>query len=69
MMRLGFTLFGVDVTLIDTQVMTEREVMIERWNELLDAGSENLSQEEAEESMALMKDLASLEHDARQEAK
>jgi len=68
-MRLGFTLFGVDVTLIDTQVMTEREVMIERWNELLDAGSENLSQEEAEESMALMKDLASLEHDARQEAK
>jgi len=53
-MKLGFNLFGVEVTLIDTDVPAIEDVMRERWNALLDSDGD-LTEEEHDETTSLPK--------------
>ncbi len=58
-MKIAFKAFGVHVTVIDTDPMTEEECQLARWNELLDIPTDEMTDEELAEYDELTDLLAS----------
>ena len=58
-MKIGFTAFGVDITVIDTDPMTEEECLLARWDELMDIPANEKTDEELAEWEELTDLLAS----------
>lgn len=48
-MKIAFTVFGVDVTLVDTDPLTEEECQLARWDELMSIPTDDITDDELEE--------------------